>query len=120
MALAIWVMLAGSGGVLTRFLISRWVGPAPLPTLLVNLVGCFLIGLVYSLVLQRRPLDALGTVLAAGFLGGFTTFSAFALETLLVWESGRRVLALSYAVASPVLGVAFAALAIYLGRIISK
>jgi fluoride exporter len=74
--------LAGSMGAVTRFLVSRAVhqrtgSSLPVGTATVNLVGAFLIGLVVG-----SPLDLTWTALAAGFLGGFTTFSTWMIETV--------------------------------------
>lgn len=87
-------------------------GGFPLATLLVNIVGAFLIGVV----MVRMP-QATGTrlFLATGVLGGFTTYSAFGVGTLALWES-TPALALLYAAASLALGVAAAATAMRVAR----
>jgi CrcB protein len=95
---------AGALGALTRGEIGevcmRRLGPGwPWGTFVVNLLGAFALGLV---------VDALGAdaraVLGTGFLGGFTTYSAFAVETVLLAERGRTTAAVAYASASLVLG----------------
>jgi CrcB protein len=81
--------LAGAGalGTLCRYglagLGQRWAGAGfPVGTLVVNVAGCFLAGLLWMLAETRLSLSAVTrTVLLVGFCGGFTTFSAFALET---------------------------------------
>ena len=99
---------AGLGGV-ARFGISRWLAPAstdfPWATLLINVAGAFLItfgiGWMHAkgMSLQRQDF------LAAGFCGGFTTFSTFSVETLRLVESGHWQRATAYAAASVVLCV---------------
>lgn len=95
------------GGVL-RFWLTQWAARAlphqlPLGTILINVAGSFAIGYVAA-VTTTRP-SALGgaighQVLMAGVLGGFTTFSAFSLQTLLLAQEGRGALALVNVVAS--------------------
>ncbi len=64
----------------------RLVAGWPAGTLLVNVIGSFAIGVLYVTLAQRAQVAPL---LVAGFLGGFTTFSAFSLDTLKLWEGGR-------------------------------
>ncbi|MGL4859516.1 MAG: fluoride efflux transporter CrcB [Enterobacteriaceae bacterium] len=89
------VALGGAAGSLGRYLLSawcnRWLGNSfPYGTLMVNVLGCFIMGMVMALLLQQslsapwwRPL------IAVGFLGGLTTFSAFSMETLLLFTQGE-------------------------------
>lgn len=82
----------------------------PWGTLCVNLVGCFSIGLIATLADDRALIpENLRIFLVAGLLGGFTTFSAFGLETQRLFEGGAVAPALTYALASTVLGIAAAA-----------
>jgi len=96
-ALARW----GIGDVMTASA-NGW----PWPTLAVNVAGSFLIGALAALVARHRgPLAGLPAqlLLTIGFCGSFTTFSAFSLEVLLIFQAGRPALALSYVVASVIL-----------------
>lgn len=82
-------------------------GDFPWSTLAVNVVGCGVIALVAS-TLTERPLLRLGV--AVGLLGGFTTFSAFGLETARLFAAGFPGRALAYALATNVAGLGAAAL----------
>lgn len=77
----------------------------PWATLAVNLVGSFLIGVLAGLLAGR---ETARLVLVTGLLGGFTTFSAFSLDTLTLLGSGRAGFALGYVAASVVGGLALA------------
>ncbi len=82
----------------------------PWGTLCVNLVGCFAIGVIATLADERGMLPAnLRIFLVAGLLGGFTTFSAFGLETLRLFENSAVAPAFVYALASVALGIVAAA-----------
>ena len=103
---------AGAGG-LCRYLINLYVvqkiGPGfPFATLFINVSGSFLIGVVIELSQTRAlgigPLSRVA--LTAGFLGGYTTFSTFAYETLTLGGEGELRLSLAYSLGSVVLGVA--------------
>jgi CrcB protein len=96
----LWVCLAGAVGTGTRYLVALWVGQRfdtnfPVATLIVNLVGCFLIAVVLqaSLLVTGFSPD-LRVVLTTGFMGGLTTYSAFNFETTTLWLTGARRAAL--------------------------
>jgi len=78
-----WLALAGALGTLSRFGVAtaaqRWLGSAfPWGTLLVNLAGCFLFGLVFTLSRERGLLDRpTAELVLVGFMGAFTTFSSY-------------------------------------------
>lgn len=101
---------SGAGGAL-RFLVGRWIqalvgGAPPLATLVVNLVGCGVIGYVSGLSSRQGALSpATALMLTAGFCGGFTTFSAFAWENLQLLRTGSPGTAIAYMLASVGLGV---------------
>lgn len=87
----------------------------PMATLLINVGGSFLMGIVAEYFALKANLPQHWRLfLATGILGGFTTFSAFSLEAALLYERGRLGLAALYVVASTVLSIAalFAALAL--------
>ena len=88
---------AGAGGV-SRFWVSNlsyWLLGRQFPygTLIVNVSGCFLMGIFFVLLLER--VDGIGpqlrSLLLIGFLGGYTTFSSFSIETLNLFESGASL-----------------------------
>jgi len=108
---AIAVSLGAALGALTRWQAgllfnSRWAG-FPLGTLLVNLVGGFLIGMALEWF-GRQPNELLKLLLVTGFLGGLTTFSAFSGESLALLQRGDFGMALAHTLAH-VLGALFAA-----------
>jgi CrcB protein len=88
---------AGLGGVFRFWIsnISYWFLGRQFPygTLIVNISGCFLMGLLFVLLLER--FDGIGpqlrSLLLIGFLGGYTTFSSFSIETLNLFENGASL-----------------------------
>lgn len=108
----IFLVLTGSalGGVI-RFIISAYLqnrvsSKFPLGTFSVNLIGCFIIGAIFALI-SKSSLgnNDIRLLLATGFCGGFTTFSAFAIENLDMIKNGNYTIALIYIVLSIVLGI---------------
>jgi fluoride exporter len=103
--------LAGLLGTLGRYWLAglvsdRYGETFPLGTLAVNLVGCFLAGLLFYLMQERWPFNqTLRAVLMIGFLGGFTTFSAYGLQTFALLRDGELALAALNLVASNLLGL---------------
>lgn len=119
------LLLVGTGGFLgsiSRYLSSRFlqnIFPSAFPfgTFVVNITGCFLIGLIYGFS-ERSSLLTPGwkMFLAVGFCGGFTTFSTFANENLALIRDGEFFYFLVYTGLSVFLGIA----ATFLGVIITK
>jgi|SRR6476661_61692 len=118
-----WVLVAlgGSAGALARYWLQQAVqGRYPLSwpvgTGVVNVLGCLLAGLLLGL-LERHTLGAgWRLLLVTGFCGGFTTFSAFALENLALLRGGQLLTAAIYAGGSVVLGVLAATGGYWLAR----
>jgi CrcB protein len=87
------VALGGAVGAVLRYLTGIGMirllghGSFPLPILTVNVVGSFLMG-VFVVAAANRGLTHLSPLVMTGFLGGFTTFSAFSLETVTLYERG--------------------------------
>ncbi|MEP6783054.1 MAG: fluoride efflux transporter CrcB, partial [Acidobacteriota bacterium] len=89
----LWVMLAGGIGSGLRFLVGVWAVSAfgvsfPYGTLIVNLVGCFVLAVVAQLASAGSVSPELRTVIAVGLIGGFTTYSGFNMETIGLLSSG--------------------------------
>jgi CrcB protein len=91
----LWVALGGSIGSVLRFLGQKWLGETwgtnfPFGTLFVNITGCLIIGYLFG-ACGRWPgfPPEMRLFLMTGFCGGFTTFSAFSLESLSLLQEGR-------------------------------
>jgi CrcB protein len=116
------IAVGGAAGAVARYgvgllAVRAWGAGLPLGTWAVNLLGSFLIGLaVPVLVAEGRAAESARLALVVGFLGSFTTFSTFSLDTLALVESGRPGWALANAAGSVVLGLGCAALGFWLGR----
>ena len=115
------VALGGAAGSLLRYALGLWARVAvpgfPLATLTVNAMGGLCIGLLFALTASRPDTpDWLRTGLITGVLGGFTTFSAFSLETLLLWREGQGALALANIALNLLLSLGACAAGLWLGR----
>ena len=115
------VALGGALGSVARYgvtlLTLRAFGPAfPWGTLAVNVVGGLVMGLIAALITTRGGSNDLRLFLMTGVLGGFTTFSAFSLDAVALWERGEVGLAGGYVVASVLLSIAALGLGLTLGR----
>jgi fluoride exporter len=112
--------LGGALGALARWGLSLALpspGGWPWATLLVNLTGCLLLGVLIAVGGARRPEAAwVRPFLAVGVLGGYTTFSAFAVEVVALVEAGDVLTAAGYGVVSVLGGVAAVALGAVAGR----
>lgn len=116
------VFLGGSAGTLARFgLAEALPAPAglPLPVLLINLTGAFALGLLLEVLARRGPdtggRRAARLLLGTGFLGGFTTYSALAVDSAVLVGAGRAVEGIAYLVLSVLLGLAATAVGIAVG-----
>jgi CrcB protein len=102
--------LGGALGAVLRLFLSKLL-PAtifgmPMPILLINVVGCFVMGLFTELMgLYWSPTDNLRYFLITGLLGGFTTFSTFSLEFGILFEKDKIFLAFLYVALSVILGL---------------
>ncbi len=114
----LYVGLGGALGAIARYLMGGWVlhhtlqWRFPVGTFAVNVAGCLAVGVLAGLA-ERHALfsPSLRVFLFTGLLGGFTTFSAFGLETLYLLRRGETGVAAAYVVGSMVLGLA----AVWLG-----
>lgn len=104
------VAFGGGLGSVARYLLSLYIvknsnGTFPLATLVVNVIGCLLIGLLFGLAERSGFLSAeLRLLLAVGFCGGFTTFSTFSNETFELMRGGQVYSALFYILLSVLFG----------------
>lgn len=95
-----FVAIGGAGGASLRFFISQlvmqWLGKGfPYATLIVNIIGSTIMGILYSLLEQGiLELPVYRTLIGIGFLGALTTFSTFSLDTLLLLQQGDIVKAI--------------------------
>ncbi len=102
--------LGGALGALARWGVATALPPTPgswpWATLLVNLTGCLLIGVLLPVLMARFPTSAWPRpLLATGVLGGYTTWSTFAVDTTALVDAGRPAVAAGYVVASVLGGV---------------
>lgn len=106
------------GGALRCYLTNLW---AQSGTFIANVVGCLLLAfLTYFFLEYREGRDWLATGLSTGFVGAFTTFSSFHLDTLKQLQQSNSWPALTYFLGSIVFGLAFAALGMYVGSKLGK
>jgi fluoride exporter len=116
------ILLGGGAGSLARYVASTVIATrfgARLPiagTMLVNITGCFLIGLIMTLLTERQPHPYWRLVLVVGFLGGYTTFSSFEWETYSAVREGGFWIGLANIVGSVTLGYA----AVWLGALLAR
>ena len=121
MNMILLVAIGGAVGSVARYLMASSLQTAtgwnfPIGTVLVNIVGCFLIGILYVLLVARHdPKHELRALLIVGVMGGFTTFSSFSLETVTLALNGHYtsatlnvVISVAACLAGTVAGVALA------------
>ena len=122
MAKLFLVGLGGFVGTLFRywlsgFFASRYGETFPLGTLVVNALGCFVIGFLFYLFYDRSLASPTArTVVLIGLLGGFTTFSSYGLQTFTLLRDGELFLALVNILASNVLGLGL----VWVGYVLAK
>ncbi|MDB5050707.1 MAG: hypothetical protein JWO30_3778 [Fibrobacteres bacterium] len=121
----IWVGIGGALGSVLRFLVqarlqSAYPGNFPMGTLGVNLMGSLVIGLLGGWFLSNPVSNNLRLFLMVGILGGFTTFSSFALENLILVREGHMKAALLYLLTSNTLGIGLAFGGFLLARLLSR
>lgn len=114
------VFLGGAIGSILRYLISllskKYFLTPVIGTFFVNIIGCFIIGLVFGLVLKSNVFpNFVRLFIISGFLGGLTTFSSFNLEIFELIKEGKIFLSLAYLLLSLIFGL----LSTYLGFILS-
>ena len=116
------VAVGGALGAVARFVVgnavSRAIGSAlPYGPFVNNVIGCFAMGLLMTIIVDRELLPATWRLLlCVGLLGGFTTFSSFGYEALMLLTEGRMLAALAYVGGSVVLGLMAAGMGVLCAR----
>ena len=117
-------LLVGAGGALgsmarygVSFLMNKFIhAEFPSATFLINILGSFLIGIIFGISARNQWMQVTGYLfLASGICGGFTTFSSFALENINLMQKGQSIMALAYTCLSVVLGLLLCRVGIWLG-----
>jgi CrcB protein len=111
----IYVFVGGGTGAVMRYLLGiqaakLWGVNFPYGTLIINILGSFLIGVIasYFALYSTESNQSLRLFLIVGILGGFTTFSSFSLETLMLLQRGEFWLAIGYILLSVLISLAVA------------
>lgn len=115
----LFVLVGAFFGAMARYEISLWLGEQsfPIATVTVNIIGCFLLGFLLTLVsLSIQDRQAWALTFGTGFLGAFTTFSTFALDVLFL----NLFMALLYIGISLIVGVAFAGTGVWTAKAVSS
>lgn len=120
-----YVFIGGGVGSVLRWLCGLWAletyGPHfPFGTLIVNIVGCFVMGVFFRVL----PLDEIGVpterlLLMTGMLGGFTTFSSFALDSAALWMRDETAMAVIYVGLTFTASLIGVALGLFVGKLIA-
>jgi len=116
------VLIGGGLGAVARYAVgvaisARFGGRFPLGTLVINVTGSFLIGILMTLLTERlHPHPYWRLLLVVGFLGGYTTFSSFEYETLRAVQDGGKWIGLLNVVGSVTLGY----IAVWIGTVIMR
>ncbi|WP_374723380.1 fluoride efflux transporter CrcB [Calidifontibacillus erzurumensis] len=106
------VMIGGFLGAICRFSIGEWISKNngfPLSTFIINMIGCFILGWFLTFANQTNKVKpAFTLMIGTGFIGSFTTFSTFSVETLHLLQKGLILTAILYVFASTVVGIGLA------------
>ena len=114
------VFLGGGFGSVTRYIISKidfYYAPPIINTIIINVIGSFLIGLILGFALKSESSNSNYILfITTGFCGGFTTFSAFSEESLKLLTDGSYYMFFSYVFSSVILGI----ISVYFGYALFK
>lgn len=120
LAAPLWVCLGAVPGALLRYYLTRCLqrlGAAfPYGTFFINLTGSGGMGFFTALMGRSIAVADLRLLVAVGFLGAYTTFSTYVLDTSTMWQSGKRKRALFYGLGSAILGLVALAIGRWLGK----
>ena len=118
----LYIAIGGALGSVLRYLTSifinkYWANHFPMATFITNVLGCFLIGLIIG-ILEKNNLAVsnLKWFLVTGFCGGYTTFSAFGMENVTLFQNNNTFLAFTYIGFSIIIGL----FAVWLGLFVTK
>ncbi|SBS27413.1 Putative fluoride ion transporter CrcB [Marinomonas spartinae] len=118
----IMIAMGGALGALSRYGMTRWINTYwhhhfPFATMLINILGCFLMGVAFVIIGEKmQSLEPYRPLVMVGFLGAFTTFSTFSLEIIALINMEAWLSAVSYLLLSCLLGIAAVAGGIFLAR----
>ena len=118
------VAIGGALGSMARYALSMWICDItshkfPYATLVVNVAGSFVMGVLFVVIIERAALPAeMRSLLMIGFIGAFTTFSTFSLDALGLWQNGHITMSLLYMVSTVILCLIAISSAIWLTRLI--
>ncbi|WP_394178398.1 fluoride efflux transporter CrcB [Marinomonas posidonica] len=116
------IAFGGALGAVSRYGMTKWVNTYwhhhfPFATMMVNLLGCVLMGVAFVVISEKMPsLEPYRPLIIVGFLGAFTTFSTFSLEIVSLIHMQAWLTALSYLLLSCILGVLGLAIGMALTR----
>jgi len=106
--------VGGFLGAVSRYLVSGYVQDLfktanfPYGTMVVNILGCFILGLLTQIIGAKELIDPQTRLfLMVGFIGAFTTFSTFSVESVNLFQSGQNLIAVLYLIGSNLLGIIF-------------
>ena len=117
------VAIGGALGSVARYALSSWIFDItshkfPYATLIVNVAGSFVMGILFVVVVERAALPAeMRSLLMIGFIGAFTTFSAFSLDALGLWQNGHVLMSVIYMITAVILCLVAISTAIWLTRL---
>ena len=117
------VAIGGALGSIARYALSSWIFDItshkfPYATLIVNVAGSFVMGILFVVIVERAALPAeMRSLLMIGFIGAFTTFSAFSLDALGLWQNGHVLMSVIYMITTVILCLVAISTAIWLTRL---
>ena len=118
------VAIGGALGSLARYALSSYIFDIsshnfPYATLIVNVLGTFVMGILFVVIVERSAMPAeMRSLLMIGFVGAFTTFSTFSLDALGLWQNGHIFMSLVYMLATIILCLIAISSAIWLTRLL--
>ena len=118
------VAIGGALGSLARYALSAYIFDVsshkfPYATLAINVLGSFAMGILFVLIVEKAAMPSeMRSLLMIGFLGAFTTFSAFSLDALGLWQNGHVFMSLVYMLATVILCLIAISSAIWLTRLL--